>query len=48
MKKSQVLRRPMRVSDIDDLADEAYEYQQVNRAERTRIRRWRELKRQLI
>ena len=45
MKKTHVLRRPMRVADVDDFDDDLYE-QQANRAERSRIRRWREIKRQ--
>lgn len=48
MKKSHILRRPMRVSDIDNFDDEIYEGQQQNRAERTRIRREREIKRQMV
>ena len=38
----------MRVSDIDNYDDDIYEGQQLNRAERTRIRREREIKRQLV
>lgn len=48
MKKSQVLRRPMRVADIDNFDDDLYEGQQINRAERTRIRRERDIRRQLV
>lgn len=46
MKKSQVIRRPTRVADIDDFADDMYDSQVANRVERMRIRRWRAVKRQ--
>lgn len=48
MKNSHILRRPMRVSDYDNFDEEMYEGQQINRAERTRIRREREIRRQLV
>jgi hypothetical protein len=48
MSKSQILRRPTRVSDLDYLDDDMYNEHQVNRAERSRIRREREIKRQMV
>lgn len=50
MKKSQILNRPISVSDIDDYAYDDYEdvSQQSNRAERSKIRRWRLIKRQVV
>ena len=48
MKRVHVLRRPMDVSDVDQLDSDDLDERWVRRADKVRVRRWREIKHQTV
>jgi hypothetical protein len=48
MKRVHVLRRPMDVTDIDQLDQDEFEQQSERKATKDHVRRWRQIKHQTV